>query len=174
MQQKMRADWYETLRKAAKYAISKQWTPGHWEENELINEAWVNSSHRLSPKVSLGLLFCTAVGSMLQYMGGKKKTRYHGIRALENRTVSISTKEGDLDFDHPSPESSISYDDIDEVEAFLHQIKKDRTRMIALYRLKGLCTKDIAKIYGVSESRISQILKKEISKWRKKQQIGYS
>ena len=153
----MKFEWYPTLLKAANIVIARQYYPRQWEAEELVAEAWLNSTCRLDPDSDLKLVLHTAIGAMKQFIGGKKNTRKGGYRSLDKKKKSLFNANGDVKYDFKAPKQRFCYDDVDELTHFLKRFSP-RTRAMILDRLTRVTQKEIALKHGYAESRVSQIL----------------
>jgi len=154
----MNYEFYETLLKAANIVIARQYDPRKWEAEELIAEAWLNSTCRLPPDSDLRLVLMTAIRAMKQFIGGKKNTKQGGYRLLDKKMTSLFNKDGDVKYDFKAPNQRFCYDDAEELTHFLKRFSP-RTRQIILDRLTRMTMQEIADKYGLHESMISFILK---------------
>jgi RNA polymerase sigma factor for flagellar operon FliA len=83
------------------------------------------------------------------------------IVALDDGDVSL---EGILPSDKEDPSAIVeNQDDVDRIAKALFQLPEREMQTLSLYYYEGLTLKEIGRILGVSESRVSQIHGKAIS-----------
>ena len=86
------------------------------------------------------------------------------VIALEDGDVNL---EGILSDDDEGIVSALEYqDDVDRIRAALSQLPEKETQVLSFYYYEGLTLKEIGRILGVTESRVSQIHGKAIATLR--------
>jgi len=146
-----RINHYQIMLKAARSVIKQQLFPSRWQEDELVNEAWLNSIRRVSNDADDKKILNFSRQSMRQYIYGKRGTKYTKIRQIDNRMVDI-----DSFYDLEYHDNLYNYDDVDEVVTWLMRLP-ERYRQMSIMLLHGSTMTEIARCYNLSVSTISQI-----------------